>query len=84
MLIRLLFLFIIFVFIMFLLLRVVLPYKFRKISRKMQHAAEERDRENRQRGKKEGDVTIETPGKSKNKRDYSDAEFVDYEEIKDE
>jgi hypothetical protein len=50
----------------------------------MQNAAEEREREYRQRGKKEGDVTIETPGKSKTNRNYSDAEYVDYEEIKDE
>ncbi|MEA1874260.1 MAG: hypothetical protein U9N51_07530 [Bacteroidota bacterium] len=69
---------------MYLLLRVVLPYKFRKISRKMQNTAEERERENRQRGKKEGDVTIETPRKSKSQRDFNDAEYVDYEEIKDD
>jgi len=84
MLLRLLLIFIIFIFIMYLLLRVVLPHKLRKISRKMENAAEEREREYRQRGKKEGDVTIETPGKSKGKHDYKDAEYVDYEEIKDE
>jgi hypothetical protein len=50
----------------------------------MQNAAEEREREYRQRGKKEGDVTIETSGKSKSKRNDLDGEYVDYEEIKDE
>ncbi len=84
MLLRLFFLFIIFVFIMYLLLRVVLPYKFRKMSRNMKEAAKEREHEYRQRGRKEGDVTIENPGKDKHKRDYNDGDYVDYEEIKDE
>lgn len=84
MLLRLLFIFIIFIFIIYFLLRVVLPHKLRKMSRNMQNAAEEREREYRQRGKKEGDVTIETSGKSKSKRNDLDGEYVDYEEIKDE
>ncbi|HKK69419.1 MAG TPA: hypothetical protein VJ946_14445 [Bacteroidales bacterium] len=67
-----------------LMFRIVIPWLFRRKVNKMKNEQEKRSQEYRNRGKKEGDVTIENISddkKSKRKKEKDKAEYTDYEEI---
>lgn len=80
-LLRILLLFFIFMFILFLLIRIILPYKFRQLSKKMNQQAEEQKRAYRQSEKQEGEVTIENPQQAKKEHSSSTGEYVDFEVV---
>jgi hypothetical protein len=64
--------------------RIVIPWLFRRKVNQMKNEQEKRSQEYRNRGKKEGDVTIENipnDKKSKRKKEKDEAEYTDYEEI---
>lgn len=67
-----------------LIFRYLIPRRLRKMTENMKNAAEEKQEEYNNKGKKEGEVTINKKSTTKKSGKNSDkGEYVDYEEIND-
>lgn len=67
-----------------LLVRVVLPWRLRKMAKRMQDQMNENQNRYNRSERKEGEVTVEKDKNTSNSKGFpTDGEYVDYEEVED-